>query len=125
MTKIKKVAAGILAAVSMATCVAGMSASAATATRTFYAGTKAVTASVSLGYASYYGASTSCNNSSVTDRYVSLEGYVSGGGTVSDYGYSKNGTASASVTTGSTFGSGYSSHSADYGTSGGHTTMNF
>ena len=79
----------------MATCVAGMSASAATATRTFYAGTKAVTASVSLGYASYYGASTSCNNSSVTDRYVSLEGYVSGGGTVSDYGYSKNGTASA------------------------------
>lgn len=123
--KMKKCIAAFIAAGTMAVSIAGIQASAATSTRTFYAGGQPVTASVSLGYVSYYGASTSSSSSSVTGRYVLLYGYASDGSTVSNTGYSEYGTASTSVTTGSTFNSGRSYHSADYGSTTGSTNLYF
>lgn len=114
MTKIKKVAAGFLAAVSMTTCVAGMSASAigGNVSKTFPVGPYNVTAAVYTSTASI-GGSTSINNSSVINRYVKVYGTDRNGSTVSNHNYSRNGTASITIYPVTSFTKGHSYHSAD------------
>ncbi len=109
-----KVVAGILAAVSMATCVAGMSASAigGNVSKTFTVEPYNVTAAVYTSTASI-GGSTSSSNTSVINRYVKVYGTDRNGSTVSDYDYSKNGTASIIIYPVTSFTGGNSYHSAD------------
>ncbi len=131
--KIKKILAVVMATAALATSALSLPASAAlkgtTNTRPFAVGNGIAYASVSLGYTgnNYYGASTSSNDSSITDRWVNLLGYASDGSTVSNSSSSYSGTAATSVYAphNCTFTGGTSTHSAKNGTVSGGTTMYF
>lgn len=118
MTKMKKMAAGILAAFSMATCVAGMSASAFEASRSFPIGTK---------YETYYYATAvgSKGDTSASAGTVLAGGQC--GVTISYGGKSDSKTGYGSAHTDRISGSGManSSHTASKGGYYGSTTMTF